>query len=93
MNTKKQLSLAWTIVAILAVLLAVAAYFLANPAAGAQNLTQKRDMIREHCAGTDQLSRDACAQDLQDLGDLLRTFEKKPAATEVNTGATVKFGQ
>ncbi len=88
MNIKKQLTLAWTIVAVLAVLLAIAAYFLGNPAPKSQNITEKQDMVREHCSKTDQESKDACAKDLQDLSDMLREFSTAFAASN-----TVKVGK
>ncbi|MEK7201354.1 MAG: hypothetical protein AAB737_01840 [Patescibacteria group bacterium] len=80
MNTKKQLTLAWTLVVVLAVLLAISGYFLSNPDASKGNISEKQDLIREHCAGTDAVSKEACAKDLQDLGDMLRQFNTGGAA-------------
>lgn len=86
MSLKKQLAFAWTLVAVLAVLLAISGYFLSGAGTKSQNITEKRDMIREHCAATDAASKDQCAQDLQDLSDLLREFGKDMAqkAVKVN---------
>lgn len=85
MNTKQQLAFAWTLVAVLAVLLAIAGYFLSGAGMKNQNITEKRDLIREHCGATDAASKEQCARDLQDLSDLLRDFGKDMAAK-----ATVK---
>jgi hypothetical protein len=74
MNTKKQLTLAWTIVAVLAVLLAIAGYFLANPSLKDANISAQKDVVRESCAKTDQASKDICAKELQDMSDMLREF-------------------
>lgn len=79
MNTKKQLTLAWTLVVVLAVLLAISGYFLSSPNASKGNISEKQDLIREHCAGTDPASKEACAKDLQDLGDMLREFSTEGA--------------
>ena len=87
MNTKQQLALAWTLVAVLAVLLAIAGYFLSGAGMKNQNITEKRDAIREHCAATDAVSKEACAKDLQDLSDLLRDFGKDMAKNAVKTNA------
>lgn len=80
MKTKTQLTLAWSLVVILAILLAIAGYFLSNPKTQ-ENVSEKRDAIREHCSQTDQASRDACAQDLQDMSDILREFGTKNIPT------------
>lgn len=81
MTLKKQLAFAWTLVAILAILLAVAGYFLSAQKVEDKNITEKRDSIREHCAATDPSSKAQCAQDLQDLTDLLREFSQDMAKT------------
>jgi flagellar basal body-associated protein FliL len=86
MNIKKQLNVAWAIIVVLAFLLIVALFFLANPR-GQQdtNITAQRDLVREYCTKTDQESKDKCAQELQDLSDMLRTF-----STDLTKDATVK---
>jgi len=76
MKTKTNLTIAWSLVVILAILLAIAGFFLSHPSK-TENVSEKRDAIREHCSQNDQASRDACAQDLQDLGDILREFSTK----------------
>ncbi len=87
MNTKKQLTLAWTLVAVLAVLLAIAGYFLANPSPKDGNISAQKDVVRESCSRTDQESKDTCAKELQDMSDMLREF----SATLVPKGG-VKVG-
>jgi hypothetical protein len=87
MHIKKQLTLAWTLVAVLAVLLAIAGYFLANPTPKESNISAQKDVVRESCSKTDQASKDICAKELQDMSDMLREF----SATLVPKGA-VKIG-
>ncbi len=87
MNTKKQLTIAWTIAGILAVLLLIALYFVLNPKKdlgtvlqeGQQDITAQRDKIRADCNSTDLDKKAACAADLQDLSDILREFSKDVA--------------
>jgi len=82
MNTKTQLTLAWTIAGILAILLIVALYFVYNPkqdlgsvlGKGQQNLAAQREKIRADCNGTDNDSKLRCVTDLQDLSDMIREF-------------------
>lgn len=89
MNTKQQLALAWTVAAILAVLLIVTSYLLMHPKKdlgtvlgdGTQDIAAQRDQIRADCNGTDQASKDRCAADLQDLNDLLQEFREELAKT------------
>ncbi len=85
MTLKQQLALAWTLVGVLAVLLAIAGFFLSDARVQNKNITEKRDLIREHCVATDAESKALCAQDLQDLTDLLKEF-----SMEMAKGATVK---
>lgn len=96
MNTKQQLSFAWTVASVFAVLLLIAVYFLAVPSAASRNITETRDSIREHCQATDQASKDKCAQDLQDMTDTLRelTQAKAQAQSAAKTDAAgVPSGQ
>ncbi|MEK7100648.1 MAG: hypothetical protein AAB921_00950, partial [Patescibacteria group bacterium] len=68
MNIKKQLTVAWALVVVLAFLLVVALFFLANPRGQKDtNISAQRDLVREYCTKTDQDSKDACARELQDL--------------------------
>lgn len=85
MTLKQQLALAWTLVGVLAVLLAIAGFFLSGNSTANKNITEKRDLIREHCVATDAQSKELCAQDLQDLTDLLKEF-----SAEMAKSATVK---
>lgn len=79
MTLKQQLALAWTLVGVLAVLLAIAGFFLSDAGTKNKNITEKRDLIREHCSATDTQSKALCAQDLQDLTDLLKEFSAEMA--------------
>ncbi len=86
MNIKKQLTVAWALVVVLAFLLVVALFFLANPRGQKDtNISAQRDLVREYCTKTDQDSKDACARELQDLSDMLRDF-----STGLTKDATVK---
>lgn len=83
---KKQLTVAWSLVVVLAVLLVIALFFLANPKpAKDANITAQRDVVREYCTKTDQESKDNCAKALQDLSDMLREF-----SSTLTTGGAVK---
>ena len=77
MKTKTQLTFAWSLVVVLAILLAITGFFLMKAGSSNQNISEKRDAIREHCSQSDAESRSACAKDLQDLSDILREFSSK----------------
>ncbi len=77
MKTKTQLTFAWSLVVVLAILLAITGFFLMKADSSDQNISEKRDAIREHCSQSDAESRSACARDLQDLSDILREFSTK----------------
>jgi len=85
MDTKKQLTLAWTVAGILAVLLVIALFFLMNPKKdlgtvlqeGKEDITEQRDRIAETCSGTDADSKADCADELEELADILRDFSKE----------------
>lgn len=77
MKTKTQLTFAWSLVVVLAILLAITGFFLMKAGSSEQNISEKRDAIREHCSQSDAESRSACAKDLQDLSDILREFSSK----------------
>jgi hypothetical protein len=77
MKTKTQLTFAWSLVVVLAILLAITGFFLMKAGSGEQNISEKRDAIREHCSQSDAESRKACAKDLQEMSDILREFSSK----------------
>ncbi len=74
MKTKTQLTFAWSLVVVLAILLAITGFFLMKAGSSDQNISEKRDAIREHCSQSDAESRNACAKDLQEMSDILREF-------------------
>jgi len=82
MDTKKQLTLAWTVAGILAVLLVIALFFLMGERndlgsvleEGREDITAQRDEIREACNSTDEASRARCNESLEELADILREF-------------------
>lgn len=79
---QKKLALTQTVAVALLFLLVVAIGFLIKDhttiatlkAQAEQNLTAKRDVIREDCAATDAEAGKRCADDLQALSDLLAKF-------------------
>ncbi len=84
MDTKKQLTIAWTVAGILAVLLLISLYFVMNPKKdlgtvlqnGKEDISEQRNRIRESCNGTDTKSREECQRDLDELTNILRDFSK-----------------
>jgi hypothetical protein len=82
MDTKKQLTIAWTVAGILAVLLIISLYFVMNPKKdlgtvlqeGKEDISAQRDRIAESCNGTDEQSREDCQKELDELADILRDF-------------------
>ena len=46
---------------------------------GSEDITVIRDRIRMHCTATDEDSRARCADDLEDLGDILSEFSEDVA--------------
>jgi hypothetical protein len=84
MDTKKQLTIAWTVAGILAVLLLISLYFVMNPKKdlgtvlqeGKEDISAQRDRISESCNGTDTKSREDCQKELDELADILRDFSK-----------------
>jgi hypothetical protein len=84
MDSKKKLTLAWTVAGILAVLLVIALFFLANQPKdltsvleeGREDLTEQRDRIAESCNGTDAASKEECQDRLEELSDILREFSR-----------------
>ncbi len=96
MDHKKSAQTAWTVAAVLAVLLIIALGFWWNAKhdlakvleSGKQDITAQRDKIRADCALTDAASKAQCGQDLQDLADILREFSTNVAhATTTTTGS------
>lgn len=92
MDTKKKLTLAWTVAGILAVLLIIALYFVMNPKKdldtvlqeGKEDITEQRDRITEVCDGPEANEGD-CQNELDELADILRDFSKdidKATSTE-----------
>lgn len=55
-----------------------------------QNITMQRDVIREDCADTTPAGQERCADDLQQLSDLLSEFSK---GLPKNTGVQTTGGQ
>ncbi len=84
MDSKKKLTLAWTVAGILAVLLAIALFFLMNQPKdldtvlqeGKEDVTAQRDRVAEACNGDDAKSQAKCQDELQELSDILRDFSK-----------------
>lgn len=81
MDSKKKLTLAWTVAGILAVLLVISLFFLMNQEKdlgtvlqeGKEEVTAQRDRVAEACDGTDP---DACNRELEDLSNILKEFSK-----------------
>ena len=81
MDSKKQLTLAWTVAGILAVLLAISLFFLMNPERtldtvlqeGKEDITTQRERVAEACDGS---SPAECNQELEDLSTILREFSE-----------------
>lgn len=88
---EKKLSTARVIAGILGILLIIAIGIIIKDhktitdleAPAKQNITLKRDVIREDCTSADPASQARCGQDLQELSDLLAQFLKsrQPVAT------------
>ncbi|MBU2103546.1 hypothetical protein KKD81_00605 [Patescibacteria group bacterium] len=82
MNTKKQLTLAWTVAGILAVLLIISLFALLNPKKdlgtvlqeGKEDITTQRARIAEVCSGPNAGSKSDCQDELDALSQLLRDF-------------------
>ncbi len=97
MTTKHQLILAWTVAAILAVLLIIALYFVFNPQKdlgtvleqGTGAVAAQRIKMKTDCQGTDAASKTRCAQDMQDLSTTLQELSNdiKSASTATSTPA------
>lgn len=81
MDSKKKLTLAWTVAGILAVLLVIALFFLMNPERsldqvlqdGKEDVTTQRERVSEACDGTSQAK---CNRELEDLANILRDFSR-----------------
>ncbi|MBU1293103.1 hypothetical protein KJ819_03520 [Patescibacteria group bacterium] len=82
MNTKKQLTLAWSVAGILAVLLIIALFVIMNPKKdlgtvlqeGKEDITAQRARIAEVCSGPNAGSKSDCQDELEVLSQLLRDF-------------------
>lgn len=85
MNTKKQLTLAWSVAAILGIALLVALYVISNQSRdlgliignGSEDIAAQREKVAADCSGTDAESKIRCQEDLQELSDLLRKFGRE----------------
>lgn len=83
MDTKKQLTIAWSVAAVLAIALIVALVALMNQEKdlgtvlqdGNENLTEQRDRIASACEG-DAASQERCQEELNRLSDILREFSQ-----------------
>ncbi|MDP2158506.1 MAG: hypothetical protein Q8K68_12455 [Nitrospirota bacterium] len=81
MDSKKQLTLAWTVAGILAVLLAISLFFLMNPERsldtvlqeGKEDITAQRERVAEACDGSNPTE---CNRELEELSTILREFSK-----------------
>ncbi len=87
---EKKLTLAYALAVILALMLVAAILFIIKDhktiqtlkADAAQNITAQRDVIREDCSASDAGAAKRCADDLQNLSDLLSKFQvTNPTAT------------
>lgn len=84
MNTKNQLALAWTLVAVLATALIISLLFLLTPkkelgtvlSEGQETLTEQRETIAEACRNEDTANAQACQEALNGLSDLLKEFSQ-----------------
>lgn len=84
MNSQKQLTLAWTVAAILAALLVISLVMqFSQPKdlgtvlqEGKEDVTAQRDRVAEACNGTDAASQADCKNELQELADILREFSR-----------------
>lgn len=82
MNLKKQLTIAWTVAGILAVLLIIALFVILNPKKdlgtvlqeGKDDITAQRARIAEVCSGPNAGSKSDCQDELDALSQLLRDF-------------------
>lgn len=86
MTTKQQLTLAWTVALILAILLVISLVFQVKGSSQG-NLSATADKIRMDCSKTDAASKTACGTDLQQLSDILRNF-----SSDIDKSATTTAG-
>lgn len=85
MNTKTQLTLAWSVAAILGIALLVALYVISNQSRdlgliignGSEDIAAQREKVSADCSGTDPESKIRCQEDLEELSDLLRRFGRE----------------
>jgi len=95
---EKKLATARTLAGILAILLVIAIIVIASDqktiselrAPAMQNITAQQDIIREDCTASDPSSQERCAQDLQNLSELLGKFSKQRAANAAATTSAVQ---
>lgn len=86
-------NIAWIVAGVLFVLLIIVGYLwlaarndlMSTLSSAHESISAERDQIAKDCQGTDQTSKDACSQDLQDLADTLRAFSAN-VATASSTG-------
>lgn len=98
----KKLRTAWTVAAVLAVLLVIMTVMWGRASGvftlGAEDLAAQREKISEACASADDLDTPACRDALDDLARLLGRFERKldrdqEKEVNVNATSTVEFTQ
>lgn len=77
----KKLRTAWTVAAVLAVLLVIMTVMWGRASGtftlGAEDLAAQREKISEACGSADELDTPACRDALDDLARLLGRFERK----------------
>jgi hypothetical protein len=77
----KKLRTAWTVAAVLAVLLVIMTVMWGRASGtftlGAEDLAAQREKISEACGNADDLDTPACRDALDDLARLLGRFERK----------------
>lgn len=69
MDLKNNTTLAWSVAAVLALLLVIT--LIANMDPAGVNWNDVRDRIREECSDTSEEGRDACMRSLQQLEEAL----------------------
>lgn len=96
MNTKKQLTIAWSICAVLAIALIAALVVIMDQKKdlstvleeGSSTITEQRDRIAAVCEGTDTESQNRCQDELNRMANILREFSRDlQRATPENTPA------
>lgn len=84
MNTKKQLAIAWSIAAVLAIALIAALVVIMDQKkdlgtvleSGRETLTEQRDRIAAVCENPDTANQNRCQEELNRMSDMLREFSQ-----------------